>query len=166
MEVFSLGIKPEPQKPPQALPWQHWVLNWLCHKGTPKKKNLKRWLEKFWRRKLILREISNEENIFFEDSAIYFGLQAKVIAWYLSFFPEMKNHVFEENSNWWWNTKFPVWSRNRASKVIKHSKMEKNHCSGDPKSTTYQNQNRGQCWFVFFLSIAMIMQTSLNWHFY
>lgn len=39
---------------------------------------------------------------------------AKVIAWYLSFFPEMKNHIFEEKSNWWWNTKFPAWPRNRG----------------------------------------------------
>lgn len=30
-----------------------------------------------------------------------------------------------------------------------------------PKSTTYQNQNWGQCSFVFFISIAMLMQTFL-----
>lgn len=69
-----------------------------------KTRNLKRWdFNK------ILAENSSEgkyevRKFFFDDSAIYFGLQAKVTA-----------------RNW------------------------KNHYSGDPKSTMYQNQNRGQC---------------------
>lgn len=35
MEIHRPGIKLEPQQWPQPLQWQHWILNWLCHKGTP-----------------------------------------------------------------------------------------------------------------------------------
>ena len=30
------GIEPKPQQWPKLLQWQHQILNWLCHKGTPK----------------------------------------------------------------------------------------------------------------------------------
>ena len=35
MEVSGLGIESSPQQRPEPLQWQCWVLNLLCHKGTP-----------------------------------------------------------------------------------------------------------------------------------
>ena len=35
VEIPGPGLELTPQQQPQPLQWQHWVLNPLCHKGTP-----------------------------------------------------------------------------------------------------------------------------------
>lgn len=74
------------------LPSNRWILgiNGISHLDC-KNRNLKRWEENFGEGNLS--EGKSEIRIFSDDSAIYFELQAKVIAWYLSF-PEMKNDRF------------------------------------------------------------------------